>query len=88
MEPRGTTPAEPEVTSIVLSWLMDREAHGTPMTVLSPLLVLVTIWDAASSAGSGMAAPASGLGTFVLLLLVDRSRLAKEHALRSRDDEG
>jgi hypothetical protein len=86
-EPSGMPPVEPEMSSVVLSWLMEREADGAPMTVLSPLLVLLTIWEAASSAGSGMAAPASGLGTFVLLVLVDRSRLAKEHALRSGNVE-
>lgn len=73
--------------SVVLSWLVDHEIGGGSMAVLSPFLVVLTIWDAASSAGSGVAAPASGLGTFVLIVLLDRSRLASKADLAGRPDD-
>jgi hypothetical protein len=57
------------------------------MAVLSPLVVLLTIWDAVASAGAGLAAPASGLGTFVVLVLFDKGRLLGDARLLRRRGE-
>lgn len=75
-------------TSVVLSWLVEREALGSSMSVLTPVVVLLTIWDAITSAGSGVAAPASGLGTFVLLVLFDKTRLGAGNGLLRRGSAG
>ena len=61
---------------VVLSWLVERDSMSPSMAMLSPVVVLLTIWDAAASAGSGLAAPASGLGTLVLLVLFEKGHLA------------
>ena len=70
-----------DTTSVVLSWLIEREGIGSSMVMTTPFVVLWTIWDALSSAGSGLAAPASGLATFVGLILFDRGRLAAPNGL-------
>ena len=75
-------------TSVVLSWLVEREPLGSSIGVLTPFVVLWTILDAATSAGSGMAAPASGLATFVLLVLFDKSQLARADGLLRRKPAG
>lgn len=75
-EPTGAVESESESPTVVLSWLLERDASSPSMTMLSPIVVLLTIWDAAASAGSGLAAPASGLGTLVLLILVEKGHLA------------
>lgn len=78
--------AESEVSSVVFSWLVGSQAVDTPPAIAGPVLVLLTIWDAAASAGSGLAAPASGLGTFVLIVLFDRTRLGDIRLLRRRSE--
>jgi hypothetical protein len=73
---------------VVLSWLVERDSMAGPsMAMLSPVVVLLTIWDAATSAGSGVAAPASGLGTFVLLVLFEKGQLANGARLFRRRSE-
>jgi hypothetical protein len=79
---------ERDTSTVVLSWLVERTSTGTSMAVLSPLVVLMTIWDAAASAGSGLAAPASGLGTLVLLVLVEKGHLVNGARLVRRRDGG
>jgi hypothetical protein len=86
--PVETLDSEPDTSTVVLSWLVERTSTGTSMAVLSPLVVLMTIWDAAASAGSGLAAPASGLGTLVLLVLVEKGHLVNGARLLRRRDEG
>ena len=71
-------------TSVVLSWLIERETGNSSMVVLTPFIVVWTIWDAVTSAGSGLAAPASGLATFVVLILFDKSRLPAPNGLLRR----
>lgn len=78
---------KPHASSVVFSWLLESEAFEPSMAVVGPVLVLMTMWDAAASAGSGLAAPASGLGTFVLLILLDKTRLGDARLLR-RGSEG
>jgi len=78
---------EADTSTVVLSWLVERGSAGTPMAVLSPLVVLLTIWDAAASAGAGLAAPASALGTFVLLVLFEKGHLASAARLLRRRSE-
>lgn len=78
LAPAATQPVESQQmpSAVVLSWLVDRDVKGPSMAMLSPVVVLLTIWEAAASAGSGLAAPASGLGTFVLLVLFEKGHLA------------
>jgi hypothetical protein len=87
-DPVETLESEPNTSRVVLSWLVERTSTGTSMAVLSPLVVLMTIWDAAASAGSGLAAPASGLGTFVLLVLLEKGHLGNGAGLLRRRSDG
>lgn len=66
----------PNPSKVVLSWLVERNSTGASMAVLSPIVVLLTVWDAVASAGSGLAAPASALGTFVMLILFEKGHVA------------
>jgi hypothetical protein len=83
-DPVETFESQPNTSQVVLSWLVERTSTGTSMAVLSPLVVLMTILDAAASAGSGLAAPASGLGTFVILVLLEKGHLANGGGLLRR----
>ena len=87
VEPIETPGAESRPSTVVLSWLVERETMSPTMAVLSPVVVLLTIWDAAASAGSGLAAPASGLGTLVLLVLFEKGSLANGARLLRRRGE-
>ena len=88
MQPLERYEPEANPSRVVLSWLFERDSMGGPsMAILSPVVVLLTIWDAATSAGSGVAAPASGLGTFVLLVLLEKGQLANGARLFRRRAE-
>ena len=88
VEPARAPKPEDSTSMVVLGWVVERNALGGPsMAILSPIVVLLTIWDAATSAGSGLAAPASGLGTFVLLVLFERGHLANGARLFRRRAE-
>ena len=87
VEPVDVLDPTAKASAVVLSWLVERESVGPSMAMLSPLVVLLTIWEAAASAGSGLAAPASALGTFVVVVLFEKGHLANGARLLRRRSE-